>query len=190
MLLLGLLAVAPAAAKLKTYDPVDLANFLLGPEYAQWLVGPIVHLATEQERREFLALTDDGAAAAFIEGFWERRGPNLVFPPSGPRHTFEQRALEADRTFSEGTFLGRRTDRGTVYILFGSPESREFASSPTNIGPPIEIWNYPKASDEGLHGERPDRRYGFRLQDSVTRFFPLAGVKRLRRIPSPNGVRE
>jgi GWxTD domain-containing protein len=185
-LVLGL-ATAPVLARLKTFDAADLTNFRLGPEHAQWLVGPIAHLATEAERRQYLDLTEDSAAEAFIEAFWAHRGPNLVFPPTGPKYVFEERAIEADRVFSEGTFLGRRTDRGTVFILYGSPQSVEHASSPTRFGPPIEIWNYPKKAENGLDGRRPDRSYGFRMQDSVTRFFPLAGVKRLRRTPARNG---
>ena len=190
LLVLVCLVVTPALARLKTLDVADLTNFRVGPEYAQWLVGPIAQLATEAERRRFLDLADDSAAEAFIESFWEHRGPNLVFPPTGPRYIFEGRAIEADRVFSEGTFLGRRTDRGTVFILYGLPESVEHASSPTNFGPPIEIWNYPKKAANGLDGKRPDRSYAFRVQDSVTKFFPLAGVKRLRRTPTRSGIFE
>lgn len=180
------LAAPPSFARLKSYEAADLTNFRLGPVYAQWLVGPIVQLATEEETRQFLELAEDSAAEAFIEAFWESRGPNLVFPPTGPKYIFEGRAIEADRVFSEGTFLGRRTDRGTVFILYGSPESVEHASSPTRFGPPIEIWNYPKKAESGLDGRRPARSYGFRVQDSMTRFFPLAGVKRLRRSRARN----
>ena len=133
--------------------------------------------------------TDDADAAAFIEGFWERRGPNLAFPPTGPRVTFERRAQEADRVFTEGTNLGRRTDRGTVFILYGSPETLEYATSPTGMGPPIEIWSYSKKTEPGLDGEKPERRYGFRLQGSVTKFHSLAGVKPLRPMPFPGGNR-
>ena len=184
------LTVGPALGRLKPYPPEDITNFRLGPEYAQWLVGPLVHLATAEEREQFLALSDAAAAEVFIEAFWKRRGPNLVFPPTGPKITFERRAREADRVFSEGTFLGRRTDRGTVYVLYGSPQSLEYASSPTGMGPPITIWNFTKKAGTGLDGKRPDRQYGFRLQGSVMKFFSLAGVKKLRRAPAAPRTRD
>jgi GWxTD domain-containing protein len=184
------LSVIPAQARLKSYPPEDLTNFQLSPDFAQWLVGPLAHVATAEERAGYLALRDDAAAAAFIGAFWERRGPNLQFPPSGPLITFERRAKEADRVFSEGTYLGRRTDRGTVFILYGSPETVEYASSQTGMGPPIEIWNYTKKTGPGLDGERPDPSYGFRLQGPVTKFHSLAGVKKLRRVPRPGGARD
>lgn len=180
----GALFAAVAVAELRTYESVDITNFRLGPEYAQWLVGPIVHVASAEERRQFLALTEDEAAAEFIEAFWDRRGPNLKIPPSGPRVTFERRAEEADKRFTEGTFLGRRTDRGTVFILYGSPEVVEYASSPIPEGEPVEVWAYPKAAAPGLDGQRPDRRYAFRRDGAVTKFFPLAALKRMRRVPS------
>lgn len=186
--LLALMLVAPPSqARIKPFPPEEITNFRLGPEYAKWLVGPVAHIASAQERREYLALADDAAAAEFIEAFWERRGPNLVFPPTGPKVTFDTRAEQADLSFTEGTYLGRRTDRGTVYVLYGPPASIEYATSPTGMGPPVEIWNYPKRAEPGLDGKRPDRRYGFRPQGQVTRFFSLAGVKKLRRTPGPRG---
>ena len=187
---LGVLAIDSVEGRLKPFPPEDVTNFQLGPEFAQWLVGPIAFIATAEERGQYLSQSDDAAATHFIESFWERRGPNLVFPPTGPKITFQGRAKEADRVFSEGTFLGRRTHRGTVFILYGPPESREYASSPTGMGPPITIWNYGKKTAPGLDGQRPDRRYGFRVQGAVTKFFSLAGVKQLRRAPAPPGRRD
>jgi len=177
------LVAASTAGALERYEPVDLTNFLLGPENAQWLVGPIAHMATEAERSGYLALTDDAAAVAFVAAFWERRGPNLVFPPTGPKVTFDQRAEEADRAFSEGTHLGRRTDRGTVFILYGPPDAIGFGSSPQRGGDPVEVWSY-SSREKGLDGEKPDRRYAFRKQGNVTSFFPVSGVERLRKSPS------
>jgi len=187
--LAGLIA-EPALGRLKPYPPEDVTNFLLGPEHAQWLVGPMAHIATGEERRRYLALAEDSQVEAFIEAFWELRGPNLVFPPTGPKITFESRAEEADRVFSEGTHLGRRTDRGTIFILYGSPRTLEYATAPSGMGPPVEIWNYSKKTEPGLDGKRPDRRYGFRPQGAVTKFFSLAGVKQLRKTPAPPGTRD
>src|SRR5581483_5328056 len=48
---------APPAQRRST----DLLNARLSPAYAQWLVGPVAHLATEAEVQQFLALADDAA---------------------------------------------------------------------------------------------------------------------------------
>jgi GWxTD domain-containing protein len=181
--LLGAALASAVAAAPKSPDPADLTNFRLGPEYAQWLVGAVAHLAGDGERGEFLALREDAEAAAFIEAFWERRGPNLAFPPTGPRISFDQRAEEADRRFSEGTFLGRRTDRGTIFVLYGAPTRIDFASSPTPSGDPVEVWVYDASHAKGLDDRSPERRYAFRRDGAVTKFFPVAALKRLSRTP-------
>ncbi len=179
-LVLGVSDAALGARK-RGGDPAELTNFLLGPGHAQWLVGPIAWIATEKERREFLGLTEDAAAVEFEREFWERRGPTTVIPPSGPRITFDERVEEADSRFAEGARPGHRTDRGTVFVVYGPPESVEYASSPTPGGEPIEIWNYPKKGEPGLDGERPERRYSFRKEGDSTRFFSMAAARRLER---------
>ncbi len=185
-LILAVALSAPLVAKTKAeqLDAVDLTNFELGPRHAQWLAGPIARIATEQERTAYLALTDDAAAERFVEAFWKRRGPNRTLPPSGPKHTFDERAEEADRRFSEAATLGRSSDRGTIFVVYGPPTTIEYASSPTPGGEPIEIWNYTKRSAPGLDGKRPESRYGFRKQSDVTEFFSLSAARRLRRTPT------
>src|SRR5258708_33415927 len=54
----------------------DLTNPFLGPDYSAWLIGPVAHIARPDEIKAYLALHDDGEAAAFIQQFWERRNPN------------------------------------------------------------------------------------------------------------------
>ena len=82
--------VAPAKGRLKNYPPADVTNFLHGPEYAQWLVGPLAHIATPEERQQYLGLSNDSRAEAFIESFWERRGPCCQCG----RHQHAQRQLQ------------------------------------------------------------------------------------------------
>ncbi len=175
-------AVRAGAAGLKRYQPADLTNFLLGPEFAQWLVGPIAHLATDEERRGVPgARRNDTDAAAIHRGVLGAARSQSRVPADGSEgHASTRRASEADKVFSEGTTLGRRTDRGTVFILYGSPDNPEYATSPTGMGPPIEIWSYPRKAEPGLDGQRPEQRYGFRQQEP-DRFsgpsvpLPLAG---------------
>ncbi len=176
-------SAAHGRGRAEAFDALDVTNFRLGPRYAQWLVGPIAHIADDDERAAYLTLSEDTAAEAFIEAFWERRGPNRLLPPSGPRTTFESRAEEADARYSEGTMPGRRSDRGTIHILYGPPAEIEYASSPTPGGAPIEVWVYPKRSEPGLDGRRPRRRYAFRKQGRVTEFVPLSAVRELDETP-------
>lgn len=184
-LLVALAAPVPAAGS-KAPPAEELTNFQLGPEYAQWLVGPIDRLATEEERRQYLALADDGSAQAFIADFWARRGGIRAFPPT-PGHVFEQRRAQADVLYREGARLGHRTDRGTIYVLYGPPTASGFEASPSPGGEPVELWLYRQEAAAGLDGERPKRQYAFRRQDGVTSFYPAPIRRQVVRLEDPPG---
>ena len=148
----------------------DLVNFQLGPEYSHWLVGPIAAIATPEEVQGYLALSGDFAALDFVEAFWARRDPDPAERGNPVREDFERRAGEADRRFDEAGIRGRRTARGTVWVVYGGPETIEFESAPDG-GAPIEVWRYPADAPPGLHGRAPDRFYWFRKQGELTRLY-------------------
>jgi GWxTD domain-containing protein len=149
----------------------ELVNPFLGPAYSQWLVGPISRMATAEEMDAFLALQDDAAAVQFIEDFWVRHNPAPARPDNPLRTTFEQRAAEADRRYTEGGYPGRRTDRGITYVLFGEPEKTDYEISPHPSDPPIEAWFYPAGAEAGLSGERPAQKYRFIKRGELTSFY-------------------
>ena len=66
---LALLLAQPGELQAGKKKPAaeDLTNFLLAPEYSQWLVGAIGRMASAAEIQAFLALTADDEAAAFVE---------------------------------------------------------------------------------------------------------------------------
>ena len=174
-----LVLTAPAAAKKKkSPDPEELFNPLLGIEYSHWLVGPIAEIADEAEVEEYLELVDDGEAASFIEAFWQRRNEGTGFFEETPQQLFEKRAEEADKRFTVGAFPGRRSDRGTIYILFGEPEEIDHPQ-PKKVGEPtLEVWKYPKDAAAGLGGEKPKTTYRFIRVGDQTFFYTAASAQR------------
>ncbi len=175
-------------AKKKTADAEELFNPLLGVQYSHWLVGPIYQMASEQEVEDYLLLTSDEEAASFIQAFWSRRNEGTELFKKTPEDIFSTRAEKADSRYSEATFPGRLTDRGTIYILFGEPEETEFESSEQLGGLPIEVWRYGKAAKPGLDGEKPKKQYRFMTIDGKTTFYnsrasELEARKRQRRRP-------
>ena len=146
----------------------ELTNPFLGPDYTAWLIGPAARIATPQEIQEFLALQDDTAAAAFVQAFWDRRDPSPDKPGNPIREVFDARSAEADRKYSEAGFLGRRTDRGTVYVIYGPPSKTEFEVSPVPNGPPLEVWTYDAGAPSGLDAKRPAGIYRFIKQGDQT----------------------
>ncbi len=163
-LVLGATSAAVAADSLERLHPDDLINPFLGPTHTRWMVGPVGQLADEEERTLFLLIESDEPAEAFVEQFWHRRDGAL-------KRQFALRAAEADKRYSESGLLGRRTDRGMVYVLFGDPEKTEWEEHRDIDDPDIELWTYPKGAAKGLNGKKPARRYRFARDGDVMRLF-------------------
>ncbi len=164
VLLLAALLLAPAAGAKKSKkptDPNDLFNPLLGVEYSHWLVGPIVEMATAKEVEEFLLLAGDEAAASFVQEFWSRRNEGAGFFKKTQQQIFAARVEEADKRFTEGAYPGSRSDRGTIYVLYGEPEEETYESA-TELGRGArEVWKYGKNAEPGLDGKKPKKEYRF-----------------------------
>jgi GWxTD domain-containing protein len=148
----------------------DLTNPSLGPDYAQWLVGPISFLATTEEVPAYLALQDDEAAEAFIVRFWDRRNPGHK-EQNALRDLFEKRGAEADRLYSEAGFEGRRTDRGTIHVIYGAPKKIEFDAPRGPREAPVEVWTYGPDAKTGLNDRKPSPRYRFMKRGDLTVFY-------------------
>ena len=149
---------------------VEDMNPLLGPEYAQWLVGAMGRIASKSERDEFHSLSSDKSAAEFIQRFWAQPEHDLM------RDIYEARGAEADRAFTESMIAGRRTDRGTIYILYGPPKEVEYEEFRNVEDPDVLIWRYDrKQSGKGLDGKKPGKLYRFVKVGDVTRLFQKGG---------------
>ncbi len=165
------LAGPTEAAKKQKLKAEDLTNFMLSPRYSRWLVGAISRLATEEEVRQYLAITSDSEAEAFIGTFWKARGGEAVWPATNKQKIFNDRVTEADKFYTEGTIRGSTSDRGTIYVLFGAPDQTRYEAHPKNQGNPIEVWYYIPETTEGLDGSKPDAIYLFRKDGVVTSFY-------------------
>jgi GWxTD domain-containing protein len=163
-----ILAAACGGGGVSTRSIADLINPALGPETSGWLIGAVSRIATPEESQAYLALRDDAAARAFVESFWEKRDSAPGKPGNPLREAFDERSAAADRQFSEAGFLGRRTDRGTIYVLYGRPTKIDFEVSPTPEDPPIEVWTYDASAPSGLDARRPAGLYRFIKRGDLT----------------------
>lgn len=182
LLLLAVLAAGCGGASVPR-SVAELTNPFLGPGHTAWLVGAVSRIASPEEIRQYLALRDDAQAEAFVQAFWNRRDPSPDRPGNPFREALEKRSAGADRLYSEAGILGRRTDRGTLHILYGPPAKVDFEISPTPGGPPLEVWTYGAGAPSGLDGKRPSSIYRFIksgdltvLYRSVTRSGPISPV--------------
>ena len=135
------------------------------------MMGPIGRLASEEEIDAYLRLKTAEEAKQFIDAFWAKRDPDPAKDGNAVLDLYETRAAEADKKFSEAAVAGRRTDRGTIHILYGEPESVDYEEFRDVSGPDVELWRYSKKAEAGLDGRRPEREYRFAKLDDLTRFY-------------------
>lgn len=100
----------------------------MGPAYGTWLTDEVPEIITQDERRAFLQLSTNEEREQFIEIFWNRRNPDPDSPVNSYREEHYRRLAYTDEHFSSG-IIGRKTDRGRIYILWGPPD--EIESHPT-----------------------------------------------------------
>jgi GWxTD domain-containing protein len=163
----------------------ELVNPLLGPDDSTWLIGPVARLASPAEIKAFLALHDDREAADFIQKFWERRNPR-----PGERNRllalFESRAEIADDKYTEAGVVGRRTDRGTIFVLYGPPGRTGFETPSRPFDPSVELWQYAADAPAGLDGKRPQASYRFAKRGDLTVLYvPRPGARLVPRTAPP-----
>jgi GWxTD domain-containing protein len=162
---------APARAAQKVHSAEELFQPFLQGDLAHWLVGPIGRLATEDEITQYLRLKTPDEANQFIEQFWAKRDPDPSKPGNAVRELFESRAAEADQKFVEAAVAGHRTDRGTIWVLYGEPEKMDHEQGRDVSGPDVELWHYSKQAEAGLDGRRPEKEYRFWKKGDLTTFY-------------------
>jgi GWxTD domain-containing protein len=86
-----------------------------------WAEGPVRHLLSVEEKREFARLLDPVARSEFVTKFWKSRDPRPETEENEFREEFEKRVAFADSRFTQDEVRGSLTDRGMVFILMGPP---------------------------------------------------------------------
>lgn len=78
-------------------------------------------IMTKQEKKIFAHLPDEESRKEFIKDFWEKRNPDSETEENEFREEFYRRIEYANARFKEG-MPGWKTDRGRIYIYFGTPD--------------------------------------------------------------------
>ena len=121
--------------------------------YASWLEEDVLYIITPQERAAFVGLSSDAHRDQFIEQFWQRRDPTPGTRENEFRDEHYRRIAYANEHFASSlpapAGLGRRTDRGRIYIIYGSPDEKEAHPAGTYVRPDgtaepyaFEVWRY------------------------------------------------
>jgi GWxTD domain-containing protein len=93
----------------------------LSPAKADWAKGPVQFIMTTQEQAQWKSLQSDADADAFVALFWARRDPTPGTPRNEFKEDFDARVAAADTNFPGRRVKGSLTDRGRIFIIFGTP---------------------------------------------------------------------
>jgi GWxTD domain-containing protein len=96
----------------------------LDTPYKKWLDEDVAYIITAEERDTFLHLQTNEERETFIEAFWQRRNPDPDSPDNSFKDEHYRRIAYANEHFASGV-PGWRTDRGRIYIMWGSPDERD-----------------------------------------------------------------
>jgi GWxTD domain-containing protein len=112
-------------------------------DYEKWLNDDVVYIADDAERAAFIRLTTNEERDHFIEQFWERRNP----APGTTRNKFKdehyRRITFANQRFGTASGApGWNTDRGHIYIVYGSPDQVDAHAKTADKPFATEVWVY------------------------------------------------
>ncbi|MGH7558033.1 MAG: GWxTD domain-containing protein [Gemmatimonadota bacterium] len=127
------------------------------------------------QQRELLGTLNTQGKVQFLNRFWDSldADPSIgdpATPENEAKEIFERRVAYADQFFTSSQRLGRDTDRGRIYLLFGEPTERIDRPVEATLGP-YQIWNYSNQGATFAFGDF--RRDGdYRLIYSTDERFP------------------
>ena len=105
-------------------------------------VDALRHIATEEEIDSMTVFSSSKSLKAF-RAFWRKHNPDTTRAYNSAMAEYYRRVDETIKRFSSTNETdGYRTDRGRIYILFGSPSITNRLLKPNSA--PTEIWTYEK----------------------------------------------
>lgn len=129
-----------------TYEETLFA--VMGEEELQLNLGHASVIATSSERTRIGTLETDDQRRDFLVRFWSSRDTNPLPSVNDARQTFYERLSLVDARYRERGQPGFRTDRGRVYLLYGSPSDIE-RNTAERVSSPYEVWVYDNIAGEG-----------------------------------------
>ena len=142
-------------------------------------LGPLHFLLTKEEAAKTKSLASAAEQQAFLDLFWARRDPTPETPRNEYRELIEARIQYADENFKGEPVRGAMTDRGKVFVLYGTPKRAERTNpQPTTIERssdldsqelPAVVWTYEGDEAKALFGStRAQIRFIERSRDVYT----------------------
>ena len=93
----------------------------------------------------------------YIYGFWKKKNNS---DPEGEWRKYRKNVEQVNQIFTAGKRKGYATDRGRVYLQYGTPDSRQEIMSEPNTYP-YEIWQYYRIMDPATGQIQTNKRFVF-----------------------------
>ena len=93
----------------------------------------------------------------FIYGYWKKKNDS---DPEGEWKRYKKNVDQVNQIFAAGKRKGYATDRGRVYLQYGTPDSRQEIMSEPNTYP-YEIWQYYRIQDPASKQMQTNKRFVF-----------------------------
>ncbi len=107
-------------------------------DWRKWLEEDVTYIITDQEHHVYELLSTAEDRDQFIEQFWLLRDPTPETPENEYKQEHYRRIDYANQHFAS-KIAGWKTDRGRIYIMYGSPDEIE---APPGYSYPVEHWHY------------------------------------------------
>lgn len=119
-------------------------------------VDALRHIATPDEMDGFKSFSASESIKRFLD-FWKKKDPDTATVYNEVMVEYYRRVDAAIRQYSTPDETnGYLSDRGRIYILYGTPATNERVFSPSN--PPREVWTYTSVKRKFIFEDR--RRNG------------------------------
>ncbi len=99
------------------------------------------YITTSEDRRVFNNLETKAEKQVFLYEYWRKIDPDPITSINPIRQEYLNRVEHANQQFSFGFREGWRSDRGRVFITYGTPDEYERYPSRSDTKP-FEIWHY------------------------------------------------
>jgi GWxTD domain-containing protein len=106
------------------------------------------YIASGDEKRLWGSLQGPESKKKFLTNFWSDRDPDPMTPRNEMYEAFMQRVANANDQFRTAYREGWKTDRGRVYIIYGSPDMVERNNGDSDTKP-HETWTYDNIPGHG-----------------------------------------
>ncbi len=135
-------SVLPSDTLQVTVSPVLSTTFgAMSEEELDDLFNKSKYIASAPEKDRYEALTTVDAKREFMYTFWKARDENQSDDKNQYYQDYLSRIVEANAKYSAAKKDGWKTDRGRVYLIYGSPSEIDRYPNETQTKP-YEIWKY------------------------------------------------